>query len=61
MDGFYELLEDVSLLRKRETGQSLAEQRWSWNTKVSEVEKLICEIQNPFSKQMILERFIKLV
>ena len=38
MEGFYELLEDVSTLRKRETGQSLEEEGWSWNTSVDDVE-----------------------
>jgi len=61
MDGFYELLEDINTLKLRETGRNLWGDLGSWNTKVSVVEKLICEIQNPMSKQMMLERFIKLV
>ena len=59
MNGFYELIEDIDHLKQRETGTSI--NLVQWNTKVSVVEKLICEIQNPMTKQMMLERFIKLV
>ena len=61
MEGFYELLEDINLLKQRETGQTIWEEIGTWNTKVGVVEKLILNIQNPLSKQMMLERFIKLV
>ena len=61
MEGFYDLLEDIDVLSQRETGQSLADQQFTWSTKVGELEQLINAIQNPLSKQMMLERFIKLV
>lgn len=61
MDGFYELLDDINLLKERETGKSLWSDFGMWDTKVSVIEKLIGEIQNPMTRQMMLERFIKLV
>ena len=50
MEGFYELLEDVNLLKQRETGQTIWEEIGTWNTKVGVVGKLILNIQNPLSK-----------
>mmetsp|Transcript_10129 Transcript_10129/g.13758 ORF Transcript_10129/g.13758 Transcript_10129/m.13758 type:complete len:224 (+) Transcript_10129:339-1010(+) len=60
MEGFYDLIEDIDTLFQRETGQSL-EGQFTWSSKVGEVEQLIHKILNPLSKQMMLERFIKLV
>lgn len=61
MEGFYELLEDIDLLKQREEGHSIWEELGTWNTKVNVIEKLIHQILNPLTKQMMLERFIKLV
>ena len=60
MEGLYDLLDDIETLSIRETGQSLAGS-FHWSTKVGELEQLIVKIQNPLSKQMMLERFIKLI
>ena len=60
MDGFYDLLDDIDILAQRETGQSILAS-FNWSTKVGELERLINQIQNPMSKQMMLERYIKLV
>lgn len=60
MDGFYDLLDDLSVLHEREAGGNLLSS-FSWTTKVGEIEKLVHSIQNPLSKQMMLERYIKLV
>ena len=60
MDGFYDLLDDIAMLHQRETGLDLFA-TFTWNCKVGEVEKLINKIQNVMTKQMMLERYIKLV
>ncbi len=60
MEGFYELLDDIEVLNVKETGQTLIGS-FQWSSKVGELEALIHKIRNPLSKQMMLERFIKLV
>lgn len=60
MDGFYELLDDLADLHQRINGVSLFSS-FSWDCRVSQIEKLINQIQNPMTRQMMLERFIKLV
>ena len=61
MDGFYDLIEDIVVLFGRENGGANLLSSFTWQTKVGELEKLINNIQNPLSKQMMLERYIKLV
>ena len=61
MDGFYDLIQDIAVLFSRENGGADLLTSFTWQTKVGELEKLINDIQNPLSKQMMLERYIKLV
>ena len=59
MEGFYDLLADIEFLYQK---QDLAiPEDFEWSTKVGELEKMIEKIVNPYTRQTMLDRFIKLV
>jgi len=49
MDNFYDLLDDIAVLHKRETGLDLFSS-FTWSLKVGDIEKLIYTIQNVMNK-----------
>lgn len=48
MDGFLDLLDNLDHLHRKTTGSSLYN-TFTWSTKVSELEKIIKGIKNPYS------------
>ena len=60
MDGFYELLDDLCLLHSKQTGENLFDS-FEWSTKVSELEKLIENVSNPYTRQSLTDRYVRLV
>ena len=59
MDGFYDLLSDIEILFAKQ--EMPLPNDFEWSTKVCELEQMIEEIANPYTKQTMLDRFIKLV
>ena len=59
MDGFYDLLSDIEILYNKQDLQ--IPEDFEWSTKVGELEKMIEKIANPYTRQTMLDRFIKLV
>ena len=59
MDGFYDLLSDIEILYAKQ--EMPLPDDFEWSTKVCELEHMIEKIANPYTKQTMLDRFIKLV
>lgn len=59
MDGLYDLLSDIEILYNKQDLQ--IPEDFEWSTKVGELEKMILQIANPYTRQTMLDRFIKLV
>ena len=60
MDGLYELLDDITILVKKKTGEDLSA-TFQWSGKVGELEKLIEKVSNPYNRQSLTDRLIRLV
>jgi len=59
MDGFYDLISDIAILYEKQ--EMPLPEDFEWSTKVGELEQMIDQIANSYTKQTMLDRFIKLV
>ena len=63
MDGFLDLLDDLDFLHKKNKGASILTRfpDGEWSTRVGELEALIKEIPNPYSRKTMQDRYNSLL